>query len=79
MSDEMTPERLNEITSSASYLLNELCVWFKQEQDDRGWAVALNRDTSIYYYIVTFEYYKSNSYLACNIADDIKNMIKLDV
>lgn len=70
----MTPERLNEITSMVSFLLNDVCVWLKQEKEDRGWTVALYRDTSIYYYIATFEYYKDNCFLACTIADDLVDL-----
>lgn len=72
----MTQERLNEIASIASFLLNQTCVWFKQ-QNDKGWTVALDSDTSIYFYIATFEFHFSNIYLACDIADEISKELNL--
>lgn len=73
----MTPERLNEITSIASFLLNQTCVWLKQQQDDKGWTVALHSDTSIYFYIASYEFHFSNIYLACDIADEILEELNL--
>lgn len=69
----MTEERLNEITAMAGYLLNEICVWFKQDESDKGWTIALDRNTDYFFYIAAYEFKYDNFYLSCNIADVIRD------